>query len=92
MLRFLAAICIVVLAAPLAMGQAAAPPPSHPVATPAPPPHNNDLQADAERLLKLAQELKASVDKTRRDELSMQVIRQADEIDRLARSAKARIH
>lgn len=47
---------------------------------------------DTEHLLQLARELKATVDKTRRDELSLQVIREADEIERLARSVKARIH
>ena len=47
---------------------------------------------DTEHLLQLARELKASVDKTRRDELSLQVIREADEIEKLARSVKARIH
>ena len=54
-------------------------------------PHNAAL-TDVDRLLLLARELKASVDKTRRDELSLQVIREADEIEKLARSAKARIH
>ena len=47
---------------------------------------------DADHLVQLARELKASVDKTRRDELSLQVIREADEIEKLARSVKARIH
>ena len=47
---------------------------------------------DTEHLLLLARELKANVDKTRRDELSMRVIREADELEKLARSVKARIH
>jgi hypothetical protein len=47
---------------------------------------------ETERLLQLARELKANVDKTRRDELSLQVIREADEVEKLARSVKARIH
>ena len=47
---------------------------------------------DTGRLLQLARELKVSVDKTRRDELSLQVVREADEIEKLARAVKARIH
>ena len=47
---------------------------------------------DTDHLLLLARELKADVDKTRRDELSMRVIRDADELEKLARSVKARIH
>ena len=49
------------------------------------------LQADAAHLLQLATELKANVDRTRRDELSLRVIREADEIERLARAARSRI-
>ena len=48
--------------------------------------------AEANRLFELAQQLKVTLDKTRRDELSMQVIHQADEIEKLARSVKTRIH
>ena len=47
---------------------------------------------DTDHLLQLARQLKASVDRTRRDELSLQVVREADEIEKLARSVKARIH
>ena len=46
------------------------------------------LVDDTNRLLAMANELKASVDKTTKDTLSLQVIRQADEIERLARSVK----
>ncbi len=49
------------------------------------------MQADMTRLLQLARQLKAAVDKSRKDELSMQVIREADEIEKLARSARSRI-
>lgn len=49
------------------------------------------LQADAAHLLQLATELKANVDRTRKDELSVQVIREADEIEKLARSARTLI-
>ena len=49
------------------------------------------MQADMDRLLQLARQLKVEVDKTRRDELSLRVIRDADEIDKLARSARGRI-
>lgn len=47
---------------------------------------------DTDHLVQLARELKADVEKTRRDELSLQVVREADEIEKLARSVKARIH
>jgi len=43
------------------------------------------LKADAERLLKLATDLKAEVDKTTKDTMSVDVIRKADEIEKLAR-------
>ena len=50
------------------------------------------LTTDMDHLLELAKQLKAAVDKSRRDELSMQVIRDADEIDRLVKAAKSQIH
>ena len=40
------------------------------------------------RLLKLATELKAEVDKSSKDTLSVSVIRKAEEIEKLARSVK----
>lgn len=43
---------------------------------------------DSERLLKLATDLKAEVDKTTKDTLSLSVIRKADEIEKLAHSVK----
>ena len=49
------------------------------------------MQADMDRLLRLARQLKAEVDSSRKDELSIKVIRDADEIDKLARSARGRI-
>lgn len=49
------------------------------------------LQADMDRLLRLATQLKVEVDGSRKDELSVKVIRDADEIDKLARSARGRI-
>ena len=50
------------------------------------------LEADAERLVQLARHLRAELEHTRPDELSIKVLRDADEIDRLARSARARTH
>lgn len=50
------------------------------------------LEADVERLVQLARQLKAEVDHTRQDELSTKVLRDTDEIDRLARSARSRLH
>lgn len=46
---------------------------------------------DADKLLVMAQQLKVSVDKTSRDELSLRVIHQADEIEKLARQVKDRM-
>jgi hypothetical protein len=49
------------------------------------------LEADAAQLLAMAQTLKSKVDATKKDELSLQVIRQADEIEKLAKSVKDRM-
>jgi len=49
------------------------------------------LMADAQQLLAMAQSLKTSVDATKKDELSVSVIRQADQIEKLAKSVKDRM-
>jgi hypothetical protein len=46
---------------------------------------------DSAKLLKLATDLKAEVDKTTKDTLSLNVIRKADEIERLAHSVKEKM-
>ncbi len=46
---------------------------------------------DSAKLLKLAAELKTAVDKTTKDTLSLDVIRKADEIERLAHSVKEKM-
>jgi hypothetical protein len=46
------------------------------------------IAADSARILKLATELKAEVDKTTKETLSMSVIHKADEIEKLAHSVK----
>jgi hypothetical protein len=46
------------------------------------------LATDSARLLQLATELKTEVDKTTKDTLSINVIRKADEIEKLAHSVK----
>ncbi len=46
---------------------------------------------DSARLLKMAADLKAEVDKTTKDTLSLSVIRKADEIERLAHSVKEKM-
>ena len=46
---------------------------------------------DAAKLLQLATELKAEVDKTDKDTLSLQVIRKADTIEKLAKSVTEKI-
>ncbi len=49
------------------------------------------LEADAERLVQLARQLRAELEHTRPDELSVKVLREAEEIERLARSTRTRI-
>ena len=46
------------------------------------------LQSDADRLLQLAQHLKVSVDQTNKNTLSVQVVREAENIEKLARQVK----
>lgn len=46
---------------------------------------------DAARLLQLATELKAEVDKTNKDTLSLNVIKKADTIERLAKGVKEKM-
>ncbi len=46
---------------------------------------------DSAKLLKLATDLKAEVDKTNKDTLSLNVIRKADEIEKLAHHVKERM-
>ena len=72
-----------------AQGTAPAHPPAA-VSTPAE--RQKAALAEADHLFALAQQLKVTLDKTRRDELSMQVIHQADEIEKLARSVKSQMH
>ncbi len=49
------------------------------------------LVADTDRLLSLANELKTDMDKTSKDTLSLDVVRKADEIEKLAHSVKERM-
>ena len=49
------------------------------------------VAADSANLLKLATELKAEVDKTNKDMLSITVIRKADAIEKLARQVKEKM-
>ena len=46
------------------------------------------LKSDTEKLLKLAEELKTSVDKSSASVLSLEVLKKAEEIEKLARSVK----
>jgi hypothetical protein len=56
---------------------------------------NNERQkrlvADTDKLLALASDLKAQVDKTNKDTLSVDVIKKAEEIEKLAHSVKERM-
>ena len=47
-----------------------------------------DLKRDTEKLLKLATELKEYVDKTNEGTLSLDVLKKAEEIEKLAHSVK----
>lgn len=47
-----------------------------------------DLKRDTEKLLKLATELKDYVDKTNENTLSVDVVKKAEEIEKLAHSVK----
>jgi hypothetical protein len=49
------------------------------------------LKRDSDRLLKLATELKESVDKTNQNTLSIDVIKKAEEIEKLAHSVKEKM-
>ena len=48
----------------------------------------NQVAADCARLLKMATDLKAEVDKTTKEELSVSVVRKAGEIEQLARKVR----
>jgi hypothetical protein len=49
------------------------------------------IAEDSAKLLKLATDLKTEVDKTNKDTLSMNVIRKADEIEKLAHNVKEKM-
>jgi len=49
------------------------------------------LKRDTDRLLKLATELKTSVDKTDQNTLSLEVVKKAEEIEKLAHSVKEKM-
>ena len=50
-----------------------------------------DIKKDTDKLLELATELKQYVDKTNEDILSMDVIKKADEIEKLAHSVRQKM-
>jgi hypothetical protein len=49
------------------------------------------IQRDTDRLLQLATELKQAVDKSNEDTLSLDVIKKAEEVERLAHSVKEKM-
>ncbi len=49
------------------------------------------MEADVAKLLELSTELKADVDKAGKDELSLEVMRKAEEIEKLAHDVKERM-
>jgi hypothetical protein len=50
-----------------------------------------EIASDSTKLLKLATELKAEIDKTNKDTLNLKVVRKADEIEKLAHSVKEKM-
>jgi hypothetical protein len=50
-----------------------------------------DLKRDTDKLLKLSTELKEFVDKANKETLSLDVIRKADEIEKLAKSVREKM-
>jgi len=51
----------------------------------------SELKRDAEKLLKLSTELKEYVDKSNENILSVDVVRRAEEIEKLAHSVKTKM-
>jgi len=49
------------------------------------------IVADTQKLVKLANELNAAVEKSNKDTLSLDVIRKADEIEKLAKSLREKM-
>jgi flagellar motility protein MotE (MotC chaperone) len=47
-----------------------------------------DIRKDTERLFQLATELKAAVEKSNENTLSLDVVRKADEVEKLAKQVK----
>jgi len=52
------------------------------------PEKKDQLAADSAKLLQLATELKAAIDKSTKDQLSITVIKKADEVEKLARKVR----
>jgi hypothetical protein len=50
-----------------------------------------DIRKDSEKLLELATELKQSVDKSNENTLSMDVIKKAEQIEKLAKQVKEKM-
>lgn len=50
-----------------------------------------DIRNDTDKLFKLATELKAAVDKTNENLLSLEVVRKAEEVEKLARKVKEKM-
>ncbi len=49
------------------------------------------IVADTARLLQLATELKTEVDKSNKDQLSLGVVKKAEEVEKLARAVKEKM-
>jgi hypothetical protein len=74
-------------------GEESSPQPQSPPSPPSPPDSQRRKQISTEstQLLAMAVELKAEVDKTNKDTLSMNVIRKADAIEKLAKTVKEKM-
>jgi hypothetical protein len=51
----------------------------------------DDIRSDTEKLFQLATELKAAVDKSNENVLSLDVVRKADEVEKLAKRVKEKM-
>jgi uncharacterized protein YlxW (UPF0749 family) len=89
---------LIVVAGPIAVAQFVPPPPSQAQKDmqaqqlkEANKKRQQDLKNDTDKLFQLATELKAAVDKTNENMLSLEVVRKADEVEKLAKRVREKM-
>jgi len=89
---------LIVVAGPIAVAQFVPPPPSQAEKDmhaqqlrEANKKRQQDLKNDTDKLFQLATELKAAVDKTNENMLSLEVVRKADEVEKLAKRVREKM-